>query len=184
MASQYTCAYCGSNEDPYLDTVTVVHRPPDAYLGLVIVALINTGGGLVYSLTGMRTQYDFLIRIAAFIGSGFGVVYYFWRRTSATYELFFCPNCRKKHTSRQFNRIAIITSIVLISFGGAILVSAVMGSDDYIYVSVVLGGMIAVIALYFRLLSKPKFIAMGDEVSVINIPGLGHIRVTNSWTED
>lgn len=110
MASQHTCAYCGSNEDLYLDTVTVVHRPPDAYLGLVTGALITGGGKLVYSLTGMRTQYDFLIGIAAFIGSGFGIVYYWYGSTWAKYNLLFCPNCRKKHTSRQFNRIAIITS--------------------------------------------------------------------------
>jgi hypothetical protein len=118
-----TCISCGSKEDPYFDTMTAYHHPPDAYFGLLISALIS-GAALMlgYSLAGTPNQFRLLSPVASFV-LVVGFVYYAHRSTSAEYQLVFCPSCRKKYINRKFLRIAIITALILIS--------VVVGSDEY-----------------------------------------------------
>ena len=179
MKLQESCICCGSEEDPYLDFLSVVHRPPDAFVGLILGALISAGStALVYSLAPPA---DYLPSIIAFIGVAGGVTYYTLRTKSASIQILVCLPCRKKYAKRRLLRVVIITAMVLISVVGAVVVSAVMGRDDYTYVPAVLAGIIGIIALCFRRLSKPRFVVIGDKQSVITIPGIGPVQVDNSW---
>jgi len=185
MDTRDACVACGSEDDICLEPVSVVHRPPDAYAVLFGGALISAmGGSLLYAFTGVQAQYNIALQMASFVGLGAGFAYYHFRTTWAKYLLIFCSSCRKKYANSEFNRMAIKILIAVVSIGGAIIVSAVMGSDDYIYIPLVLGGLIGVIAFYFKLLSKPKFVTIGDEISVINIPGVGQVKAPNPWPEE
>ena len=180
---QDSCFCCGSKEDPYFDTINVSHRPPDAYVGLLAgIAMSVVAGGLGYSLASTESQY-FLLRALGYIGWLIGYIYYVSRGTSATFNVVVCPSCRKKYVNRKLLRMAIIVSAILISLVGAVVVSAVMGKDDYTGVPLVAGGVILVAAFFFGLLSKPRLVEEGPEQSVINIPGIGRVRVDNSWSE-
>ena len=178
-----TCISCGSKEDPYFDTITAYHHPPDAYFGLLVGVLISVAAGTLSNfLPGTPNQHYFLYVLFS-ISLAAGFEYYSFRSTSAKYHLVACPSCRKKYTNRKLLRVAIITTLVLISVVGAVVVSAVAGSDEYVYLPVISAGIIGVIALYFKLLSKPKLVEAGADESIINVPGLGHVQVDNSLSE-
>jgi hypothetical protein len=125
--------------------------------------------GLYYSTAGDQNSF----RIAATVGSWAGILYYNYRSRRVSYNLLFCEPCRKRFLTRKYVRIAIIVTVILVSVAGAVITSAVMGNDDYVYVPVVAGGVIWVVALGFKFLSRPKVTAIGKDVTTLSIPGIG-----------
>jgi hypothetical protein len=167
------CISCGTKDDLCLETIYAYYHPRDSYIGLLACVLISWGIGLYYSAAGDQNSF----RAIAMFGSWAGILYYKYRSRRATYNLLFCESCRKRLLTRKYVRITIIVTVILVSVAGAIITSAVMGNDDYVYVPVVVGGVIGVVALCFKLLSKPRVTAIGKDVTTLSIPGIGHRQI-------
>jgi hypothetical protein len=178
MSVQLICTCCGSSEDLSLQALKIVHRPFDAWLGLLAGAFISSSAGSAATFLGLSEAVS-LFRMVAFAGFTLGFLYYTLRSTSAIYNLLFCEACWRKISGREFNRMAIKGGLVVLAVGGAITVSAVMKSDDYIYLPAVAAAILGVIAWYFKLFAKPRFVSIGEQTSVIRIPDLGDVEVNS-----
>jgi hypothetical protein len=170
------CISCGTKDDLCLERVYAYYHPRDSYIGLLACGIVGWGIGLYYSAAGDQSG----LQVAAMVGTWTGILYYKYRSRQATYDLLFCEPCRKRFLTRKYVRIAIIVTVILVSIVGAIITSAVMGNDDYVYVPVVAGGVICVVALCFKLLSKPKITAIGEDVTTLSLPGIGHRQIKTS----
>ncbi len=167
------CISCGTKDDLCLERLYAYYHPRDSYIGLLVCVLVGWGIGLYYSAAGDQGSFQ----AAAMAGSWAGVLYYRYRSIRVNYDLLFCEPCRKRCLVRKYIRAAIIVTAILISGAGAVITSAVMGNDDYVYVPVVAGGVIGLVALCFKLLSRPKVSAIGEGVTTLSIPGIGQRQI-------
>jgi hypothetical protein len=178
MSNEITCTCCGSRDDLSLQPLKVVDQPRDAYLGLLAGAFVSAMAGSAATFLSMP-DYQTAFQIVGFAGLTLGMVYYSLRGTSAGFYLLFCDACWRKLSGRDFNRIAGKAGLVALAVGGAITISAVMKSDDYIYLPVVAAAILGIVAWYFRLFARPKFVSIGEKTTVIHIPDFGNVEVLN-----
>ena len=172
------CIGCGTRDELSIEVVKVVSRPLDGYIAIVAGYFI---GGVAESSARILSRFesDFPFRMIAAAAMIVGFVYYFLRSSSVGYALLFCEGCRKKVVNREFNRIVVKTVLVLLAIGGAVTVSAVMKRDDYVELPVIVAAMLGVVAWYFKIFARPKFVSIGKETSVISIPDIGQVQLPN-----
>src|SRR5262249_18095248 len=172
------CLGCQASEDRRIETVQLIRHRLDSYIVLIVGCTLSVLSGTVGHLFALG-DYDPVVRICEAAAFLMGGAYYVVRNSSVAYPMLFCDGCRKKLLHRDFNRMAVKVLLPILAIGGAMAVSAIMRSDDYIDVPVILAGMLGAIAWYFKVFARPKFVAIGKESSIVSIPDIGVYQLRN-----